>query len=431
MQKTKHPLRLVIGLLLIFLLNHSWAVPEMLDRVVVIVDKSVITQSQLNSRLQQIAARAQEAGMRLPPEDVLESQVLDQLISETLQLNMAKRYGIEITDAEVIQTIENIKQERGWTDEQLTAEISRDGGSVEELRDRIRRDMMIQNVTAGVVRGRIMISEQEISNFLNSAEAQFWISPDYRLGHILIPLPPSPTSDQVGAAQAKAMNIYEQLQDGANFEELAIANSSGPAALSGGDLGYRKSGDLPTLFAEIAPTLEIGDVAPPARSQAGFHILKLKDKRGETKQVVSQVKVRHILIKPNAILNDEKAYEKLENLRQQAINGEEDFATLARQYSDDIASKLQGGEMDWTSPDTFVPEFANTIQRSKIGEISKPFKTQFGWHILEVLERRQEDFTEEAIRAKARQMLTSRRFEDETQVWLQEMRDDAFIEIKI
>lgn len=411
--------------------QRGFAQPQMLDRVVVVVDKSVITQSELDQRLESIAERAAQANMRLPPRDILQKQVLDQLISETLQLNMAKRYGIEISDADMNAAVENIKASRGWDDETFAREIRSEAATMNEFRENLRREITLQQVSQGVVRGRIRISEQEISNFLKSADAQFWISPDYRLGHILIPLPPSPSKAQTNEAEKRAQAIFKKLQKGANFAEMAIAESSGPSALSGGDLGYRKSGDLPTLFAEIAPTLEIGDVAPPARSQAGFHILKLLDKRGETKQVVAQAKVRHILLKPSAILPSDKARQKLVSFREQIVSGEADFADLAKDYSEDIGSKMSGGDLGWSDPNNFVPEFAQMIDKTPIGDISEPFESQYGWHILQVMDRRQEDLTAEAIRMKARQLLTSRRFEDETQVWLQEMRDDAFIEVKI
>jgi len=434
MLMTKHtalPLIALFGLVLASVSPLATSEPQMLDRIVVLVDKEVITQTELDLRLQDIAMRAQQANMRLPPRDVLQSQVLDQLISETLQINMAKRYGVEVPDAEINGTIANIMASRSWDEQTFIREITKEGSSLREFKEKIRREMLIRNVSQGIVQSRIRISEQEISNFLKSADAQFWVSPDYRLGHILISLPPSPSKEQTQEAEARANTIYKKLKKGANFQELAIAESSGPAALQGGDLGFRKSADLPTLFAEIAPTLEIGDVAPPARSQAGFHILKLADKKGEQKQIVAQARVRHILIKPSAILTDAKARARAEQLRSQIISGEKDFTELAKDFSEDIGSKLQGGEMDWADPSNFVPEFADTIRNSEIGVLSEAFKTQFGWHILEVLERRQEDFTEEAIRMKARQMLTSRRFEDETQVWLQELRDEAFIEIKI
>ncbi len=403
----------------------------MLDRIVVIVDKSVITQSELDVRVAEVTVRAQQASMRLPPRDVLQSQILDQLISETLQLNMAGRYGVEVSDEDINGAIENIKAGQGLNDQQLAEGLAQDGTTLGEFRAKIRRDMKINNVSQGVVRNRIRISEQEISNFLKSADAQFWISPDYHLGHILVSLPAAPNKTQTLAAEERVERIYQQLKNGANFEEMAIAESSGPSALKGGDLGFRKSTDLPTLFAEIVPKLQVGEVSKPARSQAGFHILKLHGKKGETKQVIAQAKVRHILVKPSAILSEEKALEKINGLREQIVSGEGEFGDLAKDHSEDIGSKMQGGDMGWTDPKQFVPEFAKKVKDAQIGEVSEAFLTQFGWHILEVQERRQEDFTKEAIRMKARQVLTSRRFEDETQVWLQEMRDEAFIEIKI
>jgi len=418
------------ALILALTTSIACAEPEILDRIVVVVDKAVITQSELDARMETIKMRAIAANMRLPAEDVLQKQVLDQLISETLQLNMASRYGIEVSDNDVNMAVEDILKKQKLNEAQLEQELAKEGMSLNEFRQSIRRDMKIGNVSQGIVRGRIRISEQEISNFLNSADAQFWVSPDYRLGHILIALPPAPEKEQVAAAEAKAQRIFEKLKAGANFEEMAIAESSGPAALKGGDLGYRKTAALPTLFAEIAPKLSIGEVAAPARSQAGFHILKLKDKRGETKQIVSQFKVRHILIEQTALMTDPKILKKLNELRQQIQDGA-DFAKLAKEYSDDMGSKLQGGELGWNTTDTYVPEFAKAIHEAKLGEVTAPFKSPFGYHILEVTDRRLEDLTEEAIRAKARQVLTSRRMEDELQVWLQEMRDDAFIEFKI
>jgi len=266
---------------------------------------------------------------------------------------------------------------------------------------------------------------------LRSAAAQFWISPDYRLGHILISLPQSPSPEQIKEAEEKSEEIYQKLQKGASFEELAIAESSGSAALKGGDLGFRKSAELPTLFAEIAPTLEKGQVAEPARSQAGFHILKLIDRRGDTKQIVAQVKARHILMKTSAVLTDAKAQAKLVQIRQDLIAGKVKFEDMAKEYSEDIGSKLSGGDLGWSEPGIYVAQFGKVVRELPVNQLSEPFKSQFGWHLVEVTGRRDEDMTKEAIRMKARELLTSRRLEDETQVWLQEMRDDAFIEIKI
>ena len=415
----------------LLLASASFAAPQLVDRVAAVVDKDIIALSSLEKRVAEIALRASEKSMQLPPEDVLRKQVLDQLINETLQLTMAKRYSVDIPDVELNAAIGQIAAQNQLNPEQLVNKLASEGKTYEQFVRSIRNEMMMHRVSQGVVRSRIRVSEQEIDNFLRSAQAQFWISPDYRLGHILIALPQSPSPEQISAANDKANNIYQKLQAGERFDELAIAESSGGAALKGGDLGFRKSSELPTLFAEIAPKLQIGEVAAPARSQAGFHILKLIDKKGETKQIVSQVKARHILLKTSTILTDEKAEEKLAEIRKTILEGKEEFGTLAKEHSEDIGSKLAGGDLGWSEPGAFVPNFRDKLQQLPKGELSEPFKSRFGWHIVEVLDRRNEDMTEEAIRMKARELLTSRRMEDETQVWLQELRDDAFIEIKI
>lgn len=411
--------------------SSAFAAPQLVDRVAAVVDKDIIALSALEKRVNEIILRAKEKNMQLPPEEVLRKQVLDQLINETLQLTMAKRFSITVPDAELNAAIQQIAAQNQMSPEQLVNKLALEGKTFEQFVQSIRTEMMMHRVSQGVVRSRIRVSEQEIDNFLRSAQAQFWISPDYRLGHILIALPQSASPEQIVAAEAKANNIYEKLQAGERFDELAVAESSGGAALQGGDLGFRKSSELPTLFAEIAPTLAVGEVAPPARSQAGFHILRLIDKKGETKQIVSQVKARHILLKTSTILTDAKAEQKLASIREDIIGDKADFELMAKEYSEDIGSKLSGGDLGWTEPGAFVPNFRDKLKQLPIGQLSEPFKSQFGWHIVEVIDRRNEDMTTEAIRLKARELLTSRRMEDETQVWLQELRDDAFIEIKI
>ncbi len=425
-----HHMNTFRALLVSLLLSTSaLAEIEMLDRIVAIVDQTTISQSELDARMQEIITRSQAAGVNLPSMSKLREQVLDQLILETLQLNMARRFGIQTSDEDVIRSIRGIMQQRQMNEDQLMQGLAQEGLTLNEFKENIRRQLTLQTVSQGVVSSRIKISEKDIDNFLKSADAQFWISPEYQLQHILIAVNGSGT-DAAAEAQQKADEIYAQLENGANFAELAIAESKGPAALKGGDLGWRKSSELPTLFAEVLASMEPGDIAAPVRSQAGFHIVKLVDKRGETKQVVTQSKVRHILIEPNEILNQQQALEKITDIRQQIVDGA-DFATLARQYTDDIGSKMSGGDLGWSNPGTFVPEFEETMNTIDIGEISEPFLSQFGWHILQVTDRREEDLSEEVIRNRARNLLIGRRFEDEVQVWLQEMRDDAFIEIKI
>lgn len=415
----------------IALSTQAHAESKMIDRIVAIVDLTIITQSELDDRIEKIVSRSQAANVNLPPTKVLQDQVLDQLILETLQINTARRYGAEATDQEVAAAINNILQQRKWREEQLLQELKNTGETINEFKESMRKQITMQNIAQGVVSSRIKISEQDIDNFLTSADAKFWISPDFHLGHILIAVPQSADTQTIDASLEKANSIYEATSKGANFAEVAIAQSNGPAALEGGDLGWRKTTDLPTLFAEIAPTLAIGEVSKPARSQAGFHILKLYNKRGETKQIVTQTKARHILIKTSEIMSNEQAEAKLKEIRHDILNNGADFAEKTKEYSDDIASKLSGGDLGWSNPGQFVPAFEKVMHELPVGEISEPFLSKFGWHILQVEGRRDEDLTQDVIRNRARSLLINRRFEDEVQVWLQEMKDDAFIEIKI
>ncbi len=413
---------------LVLIAPSSYAAVKIIDRIVATVDEDVVTQSELDSRIREIKAQSSASGMRLPPDDVLREQILDQLINETLQLSTARRYRVTVDDQEVLLAIQNILKNRKWTESDLEAQLKKDNSSFAEFKAQIERQLTMQNLSQGLVRSRIKISEHDIDNFLKSAEAQFWISPDYHLSHILIAQ--SSTSDPQ-KVEEKAQKIYQKLLKGAKFEEVALAESDGPMALKGGDMGWRKSTDLPTLFAEIAPNLAINDISAPAKSGAGFHILKLNNKRGETKQIVNQTKVRHILLKNSAILDDEQAKEKLLSFRAAVLKGEEEFTKLAKVHSEDIGSKLSGGDLGWSTPGQFVPSFEATMAKTKTGEMSQPFKSRFGWHMLYVEDRREEDMTDKAIRQKAHNVLMSRRFEDEVQLWIQEMRDDAFIELKI
>ncbi len=404
--------------------------PQMLDRVVAVVDRNVVTQSELDDRIASILLQFKGQNVRLPSKDILQEQVLDQLIAETLQLETARRYRIEINDQQVLDAIARLAKSKSWTQADLENNLAQDGKTLNELRENIRRELTIREVSRGMVMSRIRISEQDVNNFLSSADAQFWVSPSYKIGHILIAISQSASVKVSEDAEKKAGKIYKSLQKGANFAETAIAESKGPAALNGGDLGWRKSSDLPTLFAKVLPDMEAKDISKPFRSPAGFHILKVYDIRDSNKQKVIETKARHILVKETEILSSDQAKAKLEKIRQTIINGQ-DFAEAAKEHSDDIASKLSGGSLGWSRPGMFVPIFEKTIKNSVINDISQPFKSTFGWHIVQVLERRTEDMTEETVRNKARRILMSRRYEDEVQLWLQEMRDEAFIQIKI
>lgn len=412
------------------LASQAFAAPQKLDQVAAIVGKNVVTLSELNSRIAEIKNRPDAEKIKLPPDDVLRKQVLDHLITESLQLASANRMGVKVSPEQVNAAMTNIAQKNRMSLEQFEAMLVSEGLSPAVMRQRLQREITVQQVQRGVVTQRIKVSDLEIENFLKSADAKFWISPEYHIGHFMIALSPSPSATEVAEAEAKVNAVYEELKNGADFAATAIAKSNAQDALNGGDIGWRKSADLPSLFAELVADMPVGGLSKPARSPAGFHILKLLDKRSDANQVITQSKVRHILVKTSAVVSDEEARAKLNKLRTSILGGA-DFAKLAKENSEDIGSMLSGGDLGWSSPGTFVPEFEATISTAEVGKISEPFKTQFGWHILQVTERRQEDMTKEVLQRKAANILTSRRFEDELQLWLMELKEDAFIDIKV
>ncbi|HMY40154.1 MAG TPA: peptidylprolyl isomerase, partial [Marinagarivorans sp.] len=374
-------------LLCLALAGTAAAAPQKLDQVAAIVGKNVVTLSELNSRIAEIKSRPDAEKIKLPPDDVLRKQVLDHLITESLQLASANRMGVKISPEQVNAAMTNIAQKNRMTLEQFEAMLVSEGLSPAVMRQRLQREITVQQVQRGVVTQRIKVSDLEIENFLKSADAKFWISPEYHIGHFMIALPPSPSAAEVAEAEAKINAVYEELKNGADFAATAIAKSNAQDALNGGDIGWRKSADLPSLFAELVADMPVGSLSKPARSPAGFHILKLLDKRSDANQVITQSKVRHILVKTSAVVSDEEARAKLNKLRTSILGGA-DFAKLAKENSEDIGSMLNGGDLGWSSPGMFVPEFEAAIAEAQVGAVSEPFKSQFGWHILQVTERR-------------------------------------------
>ncbi|MFO1388743.1 peptidylprolyl isomerase [Cellvibrio sp.] len=402
-----------------------------LDRVVAIVDEDVVLESELNDRLQAVLSRlkGQYSQSQLPEESVLRKQVLEQLIVERVELGLAKRYDIKVEEDEIDQAVERIREKGKMTNEELAADLKRQGLSISGLRAQIRDELTINHLQQGVVSSRIKISPQEIDNFLASSDGKFATSPDYHIGHILIAVPSSADSDTIAAAEKKAKDIYQKLQGGADFAQMAIANSNDQAALQGGDIGWRKLAQLPELFGNQLASLKVGEVTQPFRSGAGFHILKNIEQRGGGQQLIEQTHARHILVKTSEIVDDNQAREKLLALKERIEKGE-DFAKLAKENSEDTGSKLSGGDLGWSAPGMFVATFEETLANTPIGKISRPFKSQFGWHILQVLERRKEDMSEQMKRNQAQNVIRSRRFDEEFQLWLTQIREEAFVEIK-
>ena len=401
----------------------------MLDRVVAIVDDDIVLNSELQQRMMTINEQIAQSGTQPPPQEIILQQVLERLISERLQLNMGYNAGIRITDEELNAAITRVAQSNGLTITQYIAEIQSRGGTIAVVREEIRNEMVIRRVQQGKVMRRIRISEQELDNFLTSEEGRFLISPDVNIGQILLSVPTGSSKNDTDGILARAQKLQTDTSNGTDFRQLAIANSADQSALQGGDLGWRKMAQLPGVFIDAVEQLELGQVSDPIRSDAGYHLLKLYERRGGGKQLIEQHFARHILLKPNQIRDEQATITELNGLREQVLAGDA-FAKLSKQLSEDPGSALKGGNLGWSTPGMFVPEFEETMNSIALNEISAPFASQFGWHILQVTERRDQDFSSEILRNRAQNMLRERKYEEELQVWLQEIRDEAFIEIK-
>jgi peptidyl-prolyl cis-trans isomerase SurA len=402
---------------------------EILDKVVAIVDEDVVLESEVQRRLATIYAQIQQSGTQPPPQEIVVQQVLERLISERLQLNMGYSAGIRITDAELNDAMARIASSNQLTMEQYAEQIHATGSTLSNVREEIRNEMILMRVQQGQVMRRIRISNQELDNFLNSEEGRFMTSPDVNVGHILLPVPSGRNNEEVNAILQRAQGLLEEANNGTDFRQLAIAISADQTALQGGDLGWRKMAQLPCVFIEAVEKLEIGQISEPIRSDAGYHLIKLYERKGGGEQLIEQHFARHILIKPNEIRDEATAVSQLTELRERVKAGE-DFALLAKEFSEDPGSALNGGELGWSTPGMFVPEFEQTMGSIELNEVSAPFLSQFGWHILQVTERRNQDFSENITRNRAQNLLRQRKYEEELQVWLQEIRDEAFVEIK-
>ena len=401
------------------------AATEMVDQVVAIVDDDIIMASELRERVAALTETLQARGIELPPEETMIRETLDRLILESIQLQMGLRVGVRISDAQLNGAIQNIAAQNRMTLDQFRQALEERGQSYPAMREQVRREMIIQRVQAGNVNQRIQITPKEVDNFLGTEDGKKLTQAEYNLLHALLPLSPSASPEEEAAASAYVAQVLERIRSGQPFEEV-IRSTNG--RFSGGDLGWRKTEDLPSLFSDEAPGLAKGSTSDPIRSDSGFHLIFMKDVRG-SEAIVAQTQVRHILVKPSEILTDEQARELVLSLRAR-IQAGEDFAELAREYSEDIGSAQEGGELGWTNPGQMVPEFEKAMQATAVGDISEPVRTTFGWHILEVEGRRDQDMTSEAIRTKATNYLHNRKYQEEQDARLQQIRDEAFVDIK-
>lgn len=422
---------LLFGLVALSATPVSAAPVQELDHVVAIVNDDVITRVELDRRLERIKSQARQQQQRLPDEQTLERQVLESLIVEELQLQLAEKAGIRVNEEMINQVINNIARENNLTLPQFRQVLRRDGMSFTAFRDNIRNEIIINQLRKRRVEDSVNVTEQEVNNYLSNMENRQGLNDEFRLGHILIGVPDGATPQQIQQAEAKARQVYNRLRLGADFHQTAVAVSDGQNALQGGDLGWRKGGQLPSALADIIVDMKPGDISEPQRSASGFHILKLIDRRtSEQRRIVEQTLARHILIRPNQLVSNADARQQLARLRERIQRGE-NFADLARAHSDDPASAAEGGSLGWFSPGSMVPRFEEVVNRLDPGQISQPFQSRFGWHIVEVLSRRKHDSTEEYQRMQARQSIHKRKSDEAIEQWLRRLRAEAYVDIRL
>lgn len=403
---------------------------EMLDGIAAVVNDGVVLKSQLEIEIQRIVQRLEAQGTQIPPMNTLAEQVLERLVVNQIQLQRARRVGIQISDETLNVALSNVAQRNGTTLSELPTMLAREGIDYVAYRAEMREQLSIEQLRQRDVTGRIGITPRELEEYLERQEGRAFQNQEFNLSQILISISASATAEDVEAAEREISDIYKEVQAGESFVELAISRSDGQNALEGGDLGWRKGEELPTLFAEIVPGLEIGQVSEPVRSASGFHLVKLDDRRGSEPIMQQQTRARHILISTNEVLDDEAVYQQLMELRQQILDGDS-FEAVAKVISEDPGSAVDGGDLGWAGPDVFVPEFQAVCDELEIDEISKPFKTSYGWHIIQLLDRRVHDTTEEIQRQRAIMAIRNSKMSEETELWMRRLRDEAFVEYRL
>lgn len=422
MNMWKHTL---LGLTLLLPAFFSSAQPVVLDKVVVVVNDGVILQSDIDNTIKSLQSSERDPAQPLPALPVLREQVVDKLINDKIQLQQAEQIGVRIDDNRLNQAIDQIAQEQNKTQQQLRDTLTEHGMSYERFREQIRQEVAISEARNALVRRRITILPAEVESLAKILAEESNTQVQYHIRHIQLRL--DATADKQ-ALEEQAQTLIERLNQGEDFSQLAYSYSKGPKALQGGDWGWMRKEEMPTVFADQISTQTKGAIIGPFRSGVGLHILQIEDVKGMETVAVTEVNARHILLKTSVILSDEGARRQLNNFIRQIKQGEASFAELAAQYSDDPGSAAQNGELGFQTPDLYVPEFKHQVETLPVGQLSEPFQTVHGWHIVEVLARREVDKTDAAMKNRAYRILFNRKFNEEASAWIQELRAAAYVE---
>ena len=409
--------------------NSATAKEVQLDKVIAIVDSGVVLESEVKELISNVKLQAKAANQSLPSDKALRTQALEKLINDSLLLQLGERMGVQISDAQLDQAIASVAKDNGnLTVEAFRQKLVADGVNYESYREGIRTEMITNEVRKANVRRRISITPQEITNLVDLMKQQTNDTVEYNIGHILIGFPDDPSQQDLEDAKDRADKVIELLNNGSDFKKIAIASSAASSALEGGDLGWRGINELPTLFAELVDGQAKGEVYGPIRTGLGFNIIKILDIRGKQVVEVNEVKSRHILIKPSIILSEEKAEKMLQDMLDQINAGEADFDTLAREHSEGPTA-ARGGDLGWADPNSYDPAFKDVLAKLKENEYHKPFRSSFGWHLVQLTGRRTLDATSQNNENRAYQLIFNRKFGVEAIRWMKETRDGAYVEI--
>ncbi len=401
-----------------------------MDRIIAIVDQSVITEQELADRMRTVSAQLEKQGTELPPKNILEKQILERLIADSLQLQLAAQTGLKVDDTQLDKTIERIAEQNKMSVDEFKIALEKDGISMRKFREDIRSEITIARLREREVDNRLNVSEGEIDNYLTTQANRGEEQDEFEISHILIRTPEDSSPEDLQKAKTKTQEALKQLAGGASFAKVSAALSDAPNALEGGAMGWKNGAQMPALFLDSLKSMQTGEVSKPIRSPNGFHILKLTNRRGGSSSlVIGQTHARHILIKLSEVVSEKDAKRKMDSIKERLDNGAK-FEELARQYSED-GSANNGGDLGWVNPGDTVPPFEKAMNSLGLGEVSEPVLSPFGWHIIQVIERRQQDMTKEAARLKARQEIRTRKSEEAYQDWIRELRDRAFVELRL
>ena len=404
---------------------------ELLDRVAATVNEGVVLASEVDEQMALMSERLRAQRIEMPPQNVLRQQVLERLVLTELQMQRASRAGIKVSDETLNNTLRDVAEQNRIPLAQLPDALRSQGIDYASYREGLRKELAMQLLRQRDVIARINVSPRELDQFIERQKKMPSEANEYNISHILIAVPQAATPDQLEEAERKAREVYQKATTGDDFSRLAVAYSNAQTALEGGSLGWRKGPELPTFLAEVIAGLKAGEVTQPIRTPSGFHLVKLNEMRGNTQSIVNQVHARHILIKPNELQDDATVQQKLVAIRDRILNKGENFTAVASVVSEDPGSAAEGGDLGWAGPGSYVPEFEKQLAQLQPDEISQPFRTQFGWHIIQLLGRRQFDNTNDEIRQKAFQALRESKADEETEMWLRRLRDEAYVEYKL